>query len=428
MGSEVKKILNSFDKILSENKLFVSEVSASSTELFGGKNVKIPRAGAHAGQSGWQSSNAWDIMAPIGTPVYALADGVAQTFSDYGRSIIKTQGKKLYGQSFTVKSDGGLPDIYYTHLEGSPIKKGSKIRCGQFLGYIMDMPNSSADHVHIGVSKGDISQFLDSNGKLKCGGGGITGEVGDYKPQKDSDDTSIFGDTESKLSIGSPSQLDDFGTSFGGYVTMREGFGRDVKERYGSITIPAKSNEKIKSPVPGKVVQSKYSSSCLNAITIKIDKDLGYLQYCGISSPSVSVGSSVKEGTILGKTSNDVEVLYFDKNFSRSFLKDDKFNKIAFSDDEDRTTKSRSKTSEPTYYDPASAFIPQMIINAFKDKTDPKTGEVEKRMGYPTDKKDVDPWIVTALSKPFEKLGKALGTNKSSKLKEDIQRIKGLLK
>ena len=430
MSHELKKILNSFDKILSENKSFVSEVSASSTELFGGKNVKIPRAGAHAGQKGWQSSNAWDIMAPIGTPVYALADGVAQTFSDYGRSIIKTQGKKLYGQSFTVKSDGGLPDVYYTHLEGSPIKKGSKIQCGQFLGYIMDMPNSSADHVHIGVSRGDISQFLDSNGKLKCGGGGITGEVGDYQPQKDTDDaeTTIFGDSGSKVDVGGSSPLDAFGTSFGGFVTLREGFGRDVVEKYGSITIPAKSNEKIKSPVPGKVIKSKYSSSCLNAITIKIDKDAGYLQYCGISSPSVSEGKSVKEGTVLGKTSNDVEVLFFDKNFSRSYLKDNKFEKVSFVDDEEKPLRSKTDRGEPRYYDPASAFIPQMIINAFKDKTDPKTGKVEKRMGYATDKRDVDPWIVSALSKPFEKLGKALGTNKSSKLKEDIQRIKGLLK
>ena len=37
--------------------------------------------------------------------------------------------------------------------------------------------SSSYDHVHIGIETGDISQFLDSNGKLKCGGGTISGSV-----------------------------------------------------------------------------------------------------------------------------------------------------------------------------------------------------------------------------------------------------------
>jgi murein DD-endopeptidase MepM/ murein hydrolase activator NlpD len=167
--SELEHILNLYESILTNSHL--DEASSSSSDLFDGKSVKIPADGAHGGQSGWQSSNAWDIMAPVGTPVYALADGVAQTFSDYGRNVVKTQGKKLYGQSFTVKSDNGLPSIYYTHLEGSPITKGSKIQCGQLIGYIMDFPNSTADHVHIGVETGNIRQFLNDDGSIKCAKG-----------------------------------------------------------------------------------------------------------------------------------------------------------------------------------------------------------------------------------------------------------------
>jgi murein DD-endopeptidase MepM/ murein hydrolase activator NlpD len=167
--SELEHILKLYESILTNSHL--DEASSSSSDLFDGKSVKIPADGAHGGQSGWQSSNAWDIMAPVGTPVYALADGVAQTFSDYGRNVVKTQGKKLYGQSFTVKSDNGLPSIYYTHLEGSPVTKGSKIQCGQLIGYIMDFPNSTADHVHIGVETGNIRQFLNDDGSIKCAKG-----------------------------------------------------------------------------------------------------------------------------------------------------------------------------------------------------------------------------------------------------------------
>jgi hypothetical protein len=165
----IKDIMSLYESIL-ENRN-VLEAPNASDELLGGSNVVIPSDGAHAGQSGWQSNNAWDIKGDVGTPVYALADGVAVTFNDYGQNVTKTQGKKLYGQSFTVKSNGGLPGVYYTHLKDSPITKGAEIKCGQFLGYIMDFPNSNFDHVHIGVERGNIKQFLNSDGTIKCAKG-----------------------------------------------------------------------------------------------------------------------------------------------------------------------------------------------------------------------------------------------------------------
>lgn len=433
MSQELNEILDSFENILSKNKSFVNEVSASSTSLLGGKNVKIPRAGAHAGQSGWQSSNAWDIAAPVGTPVYALADGVAQTFSDYGRNIIKTGGKKLYGQSFTVKSKGNLPDVYYTHIERSPIKKGSKIQCGQFLGYIMDMPNSSYDHVHIGISSGDISQFLTQDGRLRCGGGKITGDFGDYKATSDTDTESDSGTGSPENTSNTPIQTpygtySDFGDIIGGSSSLNESFGKNLIDNYGSIIIPARSNEKIKSGVPGSIVKSRYASDCKNQILIELQDNKGYIRYCGITSPSsFRNGSTIQVGTLLGKTQDDVTVTYFDRSFSKKQLKgDSKFSKD-LDNDSDYEKKRQKNVTEPTYYDPALAAIPTMITSLFKDKVDPETGAIEKRMGYPTDKKQVDPWIVTSISKPFEKIGKFLGTNKSAKLQENIERIKKLL-
>jgi len=190
MNKNIQKIFESFDTILNENKSFLKEASASSDSLLGGASVSIPSDGAHKGQAGWQSNNAWDIKASVGSPVYALADGTLQTFKDYGKNIIKTKGKKLYGQSFTVKSEGGLPDVYYTHLYGSPLKQGDKIQCGQFIGYVMDMPGSSYDHVHIGVETGhNIREFLNSDGTLKCNGQVIPGEA----PTSDSEESSEEG-------------------------------------------------------------------------------------------------------------------------------------------------------------------------------------------------------------------------------------------
>ena len=170
-----KNITRLFEEIES-SKNSINEILSGSEELFGGSPVRIPRDGAHAGQSGWASGNAWDIAGSIGTPVYALASGVAVTFRDYGDKVIARDGKKLYGQSFTIQSYDGLPDVYYTHLMRSPIRRGSEVSCGEFLGVIADFPGSSYDHVHIGVESGNIRQFLNDDGTLKCATGqDITG-------------------------------------------------------------------------------------------------------------------------------------------------------------------------------------------------------------------------------------------------------------
>jgi len=167
MDKNIKSILKTFESIGNSNKLF--ESPEFSADLLGGKNVKIPKDGAHAGQSGWPSRDAWDIPTPIGTPVYSITSGKVKTFSDYGPKVIKKNGKKLFGIGFTVESEDGAPDIYYTHLKDTKVKRGDSVKCGQLLGYVMDFPDSSYDHVHIGVDdKKNIRELIGNNGKIKC--------------------------------------------------------------------------------------------------------------------------------------------------------------------------------------------------------------------------------------------------------------------
>ena len=201
----IEKLFNTYDNYMDrelsiEQSLSESIVSylkeVSSNSLLGGSNVTIPQDGAHAGQSGWHSSNAWDIKASIGDPVFALAGGTVQTFSDYGANVVKRKGKKLYGQSFTVDSDGGLPDIYYTHLKGVTVGKGDKIQCGQLIGYVMDFPGSSYDHVHIGIESGhNIREFLNDDGSLKCAKGQKLGKYG-KKFSEDGEISDLVGDSK----------------------------------------------------------------------------------------------------------------------------------------------------------------------------------------------------------------------------------------
>jgi len=183
----IEKLFNTYNNYIDQE--------LSSSHLTGGANITIPRDGAHAGQSGWHSSNAWDIKASVGDPVFALAGGTVQTFSDYGADVIKRGGKKLYGQSFTVDSEGGLPDIYYTHLQGAQVRKGDKVQCGQLLGYVMDFPNSSYDHVHIGIESGhNIREFLNDDGSLKCAKGQKLGKYA-KKFSEDGEISDLVGDS-----------------------------------------------------------------------------------------------------------------------------------------------------------------------------------------------------------------------------------------
>lgn len=167
MDKNLKAILETFDSL--ENSKKIIESSDFSGDLFGGKTVKVPKDGAHAGQSGWPSRDAWDIPTSIGTPVYSITSGKVKTFNDYGPNVIKKNGKKLFGIGFTIESEDGSPDIYYTHLKDAKVKKGDSVKCGQLLGYVMDFPGSSYDHVHIGVDdKKNIRELIGTNGKIKC--------------------------------------------------------------------------------------------------------------------------------------------------------------------------------------------------------------------------------------------------------------------
>lgn len=88
-----------------------------------------------------------DIMAPGGTPVLAVADGVVEKlyFSEGGGGV------SLYQRS----ADGGWV-YYYAHLAGyAPgVVEGRRVARGDTIGYVGDTGNAGAGnhHLHFGVS------------------------------------------------------------------------------------------------------------------------------------------------------------------------------------------------------------------------------------------------------------------------------------
>ena len=435
-SNEIGEILKSFEKILSENKLFVNEATATSNQLLGGTQVKIPDSGAHAGQSGWQSGNAWDIAASPNTPVYAIASGKVITLKDYGTDVTETEGKRLYGYGFTVDSDNNLPDVYYTHLTTVSVKQGDNIQCGQFLGYVMKSPKSvNYDHVHIGVETGhEITEFLNADGSLKCGGA-ITGS----------------GST-STLSTGTtrttPKANLDFKTNDATFVNN------------------------IASPL----VSQLQAGAGIKEQTTK-GKERFYLQFCNISQLAVKNGQQISDGTLLGKTDTDVEVSKFDTNRTKIRLKKGDINlgknikeylgiltipkdsntkikspvsgvvttkynsscrnqitiEYYVGNDKEKVNVDTRKTKDPTFSDPLLGAILTAPLTVFKDKYDDSGNLKQKRFGYAGEK--VDPWVKDAIVAPFKKIGdlfrkenKEEEERKKKKVDENIEKIKKLLK
>ncbi len=211
----------------------------------------------------------------------------------------------------------------------------------------------------------------------------------------------------------------------GALFGLKEDFGRNIQKGIGTISIPGSDNPKIKSPIDGKVNNSRFDSGCKNQIIIESSEEPKYyLQYCGITKPKVNDGDSVAEGQVIGLMDKDdvAEVLLLDSSYRRRNLdtKDTKFKKTT-PKNVDRT--ETEKTDQRTYWDPALASLILAPKKIFGNVYDKNTGELKtKKWSNFGSKREVDPWVIDAIKKPFKKKEK-----EEEKLQENIKRIKGLL-
>jgi len=257
----------------------------------------------------------------------------------------------------------------------------------------------------------------------------------------DSKDKGSFGGKGS--SFGSDPELFKLALGVGKMLGLKESFGNNISGRYGTISIPGSSNSVILSPVDGKINNMKKISGCKNQITIESD-DLGYfLQYCGITQPTVKDGDIVSEGQVIGrmKKEDNVEVLMLNRSYHRKDLNTKEFDK-SYSEKKSKRKKTEyvddkegeieTKTNRRSYTDPAMASLLLAPFEIFKDRYDKKTGELkQKRWAETGAKRQTDPWVLDAIKAPFKKVGKMFSKNKNEqfdRIQEDIEKIKRLIK
>lgn len=148
-GPETARAVNKFkneNKVLSESIEFVS----------GTKLIGRPGQGTH-NASDWQSRNAWDVAAPVGSSVKSLTSGTVTKVFSSGSGMKKSGVKKIYGDQVTVKSNNG-PDVFYTHITAS-VSKGDSVNVGDEIGKIMTLPGMPS-HVHVGLSSGNLNDLV----------------------------------------------------------------------------------------------------------------------------------------------------------------------------------------------------------------------------------------------------------------------------
>jgi len=144
-GSETAQAVQKFTK---EN-LTLKE-STVSVGPFKGDLQNGPKNHASRAFGNWQSDNAWDLFAPIGTTVNSFTNGV----------VIKkrqSSGKnsKVYGTQITIKGEDGFPNIFYTHLDGVDLSIGDYVNVGDYIGQVANWPGHKATHVHVGLPYGN---------------------------------------------------------------------------------------------------------------------------------------------------------------------------------------------------------------------------------------------------------------------------------
>jgi murein DD-endopeptidase MepM/ murein hydrolase activator NlpD len=140
---------------LREDNVSVPEAEVAAPAVTPAEGLLIPVAGVTAAQlvdtftqardGGARPHDAIDIMAPRGTAVVAVADGV----------VAKLFGSRAGGTTLYQYDPGGRLTYYYAHLDryADGIAEGQRLRRGQVLGYVGSTGNAdpAAPHLHFAV-------------------------------------------------------------------------------------------------------------------------------------------------------------------------------------------------------------------------------------------------------------------------------------
>jgi murein DD-endopeptidase MepM/ murein hydrolase activator NlpD len=90
--------------------------------------------------------NGYDYGAPIGTPIYAAADGTVVATDNQDAYC----NKGAYGKYVAIRHDNGLATLY-GHMSLQVAKEGQRVKRGQVIGYVGKTGFATGPHLHFTV-------------------------------------------------------------------------------------------------------------------------------------------------------------------------------------------------------------------------------------------------------------------------------------
>jgi hypothetical protein len=427
MRNEISKILSTYNSIL-ENKKIISlnEIKPIALNTVRYKNVQIDSKAS-------SDSVNKALLDDLQTAAAKANITVTITTASTGHNVKTSSGtESRHGQKTAV--DIGLINNIGSGKASSPSNGNTQFReLGNRLkdalvsmGYSLnsesgkdkavlwqtDIGGNHYNHLHVSNTTDSSTNPSLNNTGSSTSGGNTTATSATTGVE-----VSNYGSTNSELGklLGAPFEK-TFGESLKESKIYGE-FGKEPRKSFGTILLPKEKNEKIKSPVDGIVVRGRYNTSCLNQMTIEheVNNKTFYLEYCGISRPSVSTSSKVSVGTVLGKTDNDVEITLYDSSYTKINI--DSLTNSATDNKKYRKQKFNSEPeySRPNVFGKVVGNIIATPIKWFEDKYDENGNRIEKRWGSATEKEQPTDWL-NQLSPTYKK-----------KVKEDIERIKKML-
>jgi lipoprotein NlpD len=99
------------------------------------------------GRRGDSMHDGIDIRAPVGTPVYAAADG----------EVIYSDVLRGYGNVIIIRHSGGFATVY-AHNERNMVREGEHIRKGQAIATVGDSGRTTGPNLHFEVRKDNVAR------------------------------------------------------------------------------------------------------------------------------------------------------------------------------------------------------------------------------------------------------------------------------
>lgn len=194
--------------------------------------------------------------------------------------------------------------------------------------------------------------------------------------------------------------------------------GKIIKTKNDTLVIEGQYYDKVISPGDGIVFEIK-NDECDGMI--KIEHTSGskkiYSKICKCGNIDVSIGNSVRQGEKIGKIQGNIVELTFVDSFSSSISP---YSLLSLGLDDNK--KEKDKEEQKGLGEPEK----EKKKEKEKEKTDDGLEYDKKRREYDPTKKIPNPFL-DALLLPFHFVDAALSP-KSKKLKEEIDRIKDLIK